>query len=202
MRILNPRITADLDAGKPLKIDLGSGGPGRAGFYAVDSLELPGVDVLADLNEPLDLLPDDSVALVHSRHALEHVENLLPLMREIHRITRRDGVVEITVPHFSNVYGFSDPTHVRFFGVHSMSYFAAAEDQPSRRKVPAFYSDARFRIESIRIDFYRSSLADKLVGGFLSWFVNRNIRLQEFYERRLSGAFHAWQVRFVLRPVK
>jgi len=139
---------------------------------------------------------------VHSRHTLEHVENLLPLMREIHRITRSDGVVEITVPHFSNVYGFSDPTHVRFFGLHSMSYFAAPEDQPAARKVPAFYTDARFRIESIRIDFYRSGLADKVIGGLLSRLINRHIRLQDFYERRLSGLFHAWQVRYVLRPVK
>jgi adenylate cyclase len=53
MRILNPGISDDLQKGVPLTLDLGAGGPGRSGFYSVDQLPLAGVDVVADLNEPL-----------------------------------------------------------------------------------------------------------------------------------------------------
>lgn len=202
MKILNPQVSRDLDEGKPIRLDLGSGGPGRPGFYAVDHLELPGVDIIADLNQPFNLLPDNSVSHIYSRHALEHVDRLLPLMSELHRLTKAQGQIEIIVPHFSNVYGFSDPTHVRFFGLYSMYYFVAHENQPSIRKVPSFYTGARFRIDRLDIDFYRSGMIDKLIAPLLGRLINRSIHLQDFYERRLSGLFHAWQIRYVMRPEK
>jgi hypothetical protein len=31
-------------------------------------------------------------------------------------------LIEIIVPHFSNPHYYSDPTHVRFFGLYTMSY--------------------------------------------------------------------------------
>lgn len=202
MKILNPQVSRDLDQGKSIKLDLGSGGPGRAGFYAVDHLALEGVDIIADLNQRFDLLPDNCVSHIYSRHALEHVDRLLPLMNELHRLTRADGRIEIVVPHFSNVYGFSDPTHVRFFGLYSMYYFVARENQPSIRKVPSFYTNARFRIDKLTIEFYRSGAIDKLIAPLLGRLINQSIHLQDFYERRLSGLFHAWQIRYLMRPEK
>jgi ubiquinone/menaquinone biosynthesis C-methylase UbiE len=163
---------------------------------------LDGVDIVADLNEPLDLIPDNCVEYVFSQHALEHVQHLLPLLREIFRITKHDGFIEIIVPHFSNPYYYSDPTHVRFYGLYSMYYFVDESKQHAIRKVPSFYSDVRFDIESVRIEFYQLSMIDKLVVPFLSRLVNRNIQWQNFYERRLSSLFHAWQLRFHMRPDK
>ncbi len=202
MEIVNPKVREDLAAGRPLALDLGSGGRAQPGTYAVDHLPLPGVDVVADLNAPFDLLPDGCVDRIHSRHAFEHVREFLPLMREIHRVLRPGGTAEITVPHFSNVYAYSDPTHVRFFGLYTMFYFVAPERQPHRRKVPAFYTDARFTVDSVRIDFYRSGPLDRLLAPLLSRVVNLGFGWQEFYERRLSGAFHAWQIRYVMTPEK
>lgn len=201
LRLLNPRIAQDLSEGKPLKLNLGAGGPAAPGFYGLDILEGPGVDIVADLNRPLDLLPDDCAEIVRSRHTLEHVTELIPLLREIRRITRRDGTIEIIVPHFSNPYAFSDPTHVRFFGLYSMNYFVERSRQP-RRRVPTYAPDLRFHVDSIRIAFYRRGLWDKLVGPFMSWFVNLSFGTQEFYERRLSPFFHAWEIRYRMRPDK
>ncbi|HYN77663.1 MAG TPA: methyltransferase domain-containing protein, partial [Lamprocystis sp. (in: g-proteobacteria)] len=178
MQFINTQVAQDLAEGRPLKIDLGSGGAAANGFYAVDHLPLPGVDIVADLNAPLDLLPDNCVAHLTTRHALEHVREFLGLMREIHRITKPGGTVDILVPHFSNVFGFSDPTHVRFFGLHTMFYFVAAEHQQGTRKLPAFYTDVRFRIRSIRIEFYRIGWFDKLVVPLLTRLVNRSFAAQ------------------------
>jgi hypothetical protein len=50
MKLVNPRVAKDLEAGKPLRIDLGSGTRPRPGFYSLDHLELEGVDIVADLN--------------------------------------------------------------------------------------------------------------------------------------------------------
>jgi len=202
MKILNSKLEKDLAEGKAIRLDLGCGKNPRSGFYSVDHIEMDGVDVVADLNKPLNKLPNECSDYIYSRHTLEHIHEFLPLMREIHRITKSDGVVEIIVPHFSNVYGFSDPTHVRFFGLYSMYYFVSPEHQPKIRRVPAFYTDTRFLIKSITIEFYRSGILDKLLTPVLSRFVNINIYTQDFYERRLSHLFHAWQIKYILTTEK
>lgn len=202
MKILNASVGADLDAGKPLQLDLGGGPNKKSNYYGVDHLALDGVDVLADLNKPFELLPDNCVQSVYSNHVLEHIHNLEGLLREIYRITRPGGVIEITVPHFSNPYYYSDPTHVRFFGLYSMFYFVDRNEQPDVRKVPAFYSDVRFHMKKIKIDFFKIDRWDRLVEPLLSRFVNKSINFQDFYERRLSGVISARQIRYVMTPAK
>jgi SAM-dependent methyltransferase len=202
MRLINPQIAKDLAQGKPLRVDLGSGPRPRPGFYALDQVEFDGIDIVADLNQPLDLLPDDCAEHVFTSHALEHVDKLLPLLAEIHRITRRGGVIEIIVPHFSNPYYYSDPTHVRFFGLYTMNYFVDMDKQPGAHKVPALPTATRFEIDSVRISFYRFNLLDRLVVPFLKYFVNRTPAAQHFYELRLSRLFPAAELRFRMRVCK
>lgn len=202
MRLLNPQIARDLEQGKPLRIDMGSGAKPRPGFYGLDQLEVDGVDIVADLNQPLDLLPDNCAEHVFSSHALEHVERLLPLLAEVHRITRPDGLIEIIVPHFSNPYYYSDPTHVRFFGLYTMNYFIDIEKQPGAHKVPTFNTRTRFAMESVKISFYRFNLLDRLFVPFLRYFVNRSARSQNFYELRLSWLFPAAEIRYRMRACK
>ncbi len=201
MRIVNPQVLADLAAGRPLRLDLGAGLSKKADHYGVDHLELPGVDIVADLNEPLSGLPDDSVQSIHSRHTLEHVENFLPLMAELHRTCRPGAEIEIIVPHFSNPYFYSDPTHVRSFGLYTMSYLMDEARQPGR-KVPAFYTKTRFSLIGVRFDFYRTSLLDRIVVPFLRGLVNLSFTTQEMYERRWVWLWPAWQIRYRLRVEK
>jgi SAM-dependent methyltransferase len=201
MRILNPSVRADLAAGRPLRLNLGSGMKPMPGFYSVDHLELPGVDVVADLNEPLAELPDDSVGEVYCRHTLEHVSRFLELMAELHRVVRPGGRLEFIVPHFSNPYYYSDPTHVRFFGLYSFFYFADPADQP-RRKVPAFYVRERFRVESVRCRLLKAGLLDRVLRVVLEPLINRGIGWLDWYERRLCRWVPAGDIRYVLRPRK
>lgn len=202
VRIVNAALAEDLDLGRPVEIELGGGDRRAKGLYCLDRVELEGVDVVVDLNEPLSGFPDNSVEFVYGRHVIEHVEQLDQLMRELHRITRPTGRVELIVPHFTNPYHHSDPTHVRTFGLYSMHYYVAKEKQPGFRKVPAFYTDVRFELESARIEFYRSGPMDFLIAPWLEPLVNVDPLAQDWYERRLSPFFHAWQLRFVLRPDK
>lgn len=202
MKILNEKLRIELEQKYPVKLDLGCGNNAREGFYAVDHIELAGVDVIADLNEPLDLLPNDCCDYIYSHHAFEHINNFMSLMREIHRVTISGGAVEIVVPHFSNVYGYSDPTHVRFFGLYSMYYFVSQVNQPKIRKVQDYYSDFKFLVRKIDISFYRHTVFDKIFAAGLSGLINRNIKYQDFYERRLSALFPASSIRYLLSVVK
>ncbi|MBV1910355.1 MAG: class I SAM-dependent methyltransferase [Kangiellaceae bacterium] len=202
IKILNPELKKDLLEGKSIRLNFGAGKSPRPGFYSVDHIEMDGIDAVADLNKPLQAIPNDCCEYIYSRHTLEHIHEFLPLMQEIHRITKPEGTIEIIVPHFSNVYGYSDPTHVRFFGLYSMYYFVAKENQPKIRRVPAFYTDKKFQIESLTIEFYQTSRLDRLLAPIFTKLVNYNISTQDFYERRLSHFFHAWQIRYILTPEK
>jgi hypothetical protein len=138
---------------------------------------------------------------VYCRHTLEHVTRLLELLAELHRVTRPGGRIEVIVPHFSNPYGYSDPTHVRFFGLYSFFYFCDEADQP-RRKVPSFYSPVRFRVEQVRFNLMRASLLDKLVRAVFQPLINRGVGGLDWYERRLCRLFPVNDVRYTLRVVK
>jgi hypothetical protein len=201
MIILNPAVQHDLTAGRKLRLNLGSGLRRLPGFYNVDRLRLPGVDIVADLEAPLADLPDDSVEQVYCRHTLEHVSRLLELLGELHRVTHAEGRLELIVPHFSNPYGYSDPTHVRFFGLYSFFYFAEERDQP-RRKVPNFYVPQRFRVEHVRFNLLRSSVADKVVRAVLQPLINRSVGWLDWYERRLCRLCPADDIHWLVRPVK
>lgn len=201
MKILNPRVTDDLAAGRGLRLNLGCGRRSLPGFYGVDHIALPGVDILADLNEPFDALPDDCVDAIYCRHTLEHVGRFLELVTELYRVTRPGGRIEVIVPHFSNPYYFSDPTHVRFFGLYSFYYFCDEADQP-RRKVPNFYLPQRFRVESVQCRLLTESLLDRLLRAVCQPVINRGPRWLDWYERRLCRWLPANDIRYVLRPCK
>ncbi len=201
MKIINSSIEKDIKANRPININLGSGMSPIEGFYSLDQFNIGNVDILADLNKPLTLLPDNCVHKIFSYHVLEHLENFIPLMSELHRLVKSNGMIEVVVPHFSNVYSFSDPTHVRFFGLYTMYYFSLNEDQPAR-KVPSFYTDFKFRVELVKIEFYKDTIFEHLFMPLFSKLVNLNHGCQNFYERRLCSLFHASQIRYILIPIK
>ena len=83
-----------------------------------------------------------------------------------------------------------------------MYYYVDKSEHPSIRHIPAFYTDIRFHINKLRIEFFNVDALDRLLEPLLSRFVNRNIRCQDFYERRLSGLISARQLRYVMTPKK
>lgn len=201
MKIINSKINDDISNNKTIKLNLGSGNDKVQGFYNVDFINLPGTDLIADLNEPLDLLPDHSVDAIISRGSFEHIKNFMGLMIEIHRVCKNDALMTTVVPHFSNPYYYSDPTHIQPFGLYTMHYFMD-ESMQFGRKVPCYYTSARFRIEKITIQFYREKFLDKLLEPIVSWLVNINIHTQDLYERRFCYLYPAWQIKYDLKVCK
>lgn len=201
MKILNPEVNAAIVAGRPIAIDLGSGGPGREGAFGVDFLPLPGVAVQADLNEPLDVFPDNSIASVRTSHCFEHIREFMALMRELHRVVVPGGTIEVVVPHFSNSYGYSDPTHVRFFGLYTFNYFVATDRQPDR-KVPCFYSDIRFELKGIHVSLQRRSFVNRLRHPGLGRRINSSFESQDRWERELCWQVPADEIKYWMTPIK
>jgi SAM-dependent methyltransferase len=109
---------------KPLRvIDIGCGGHKQVNeAIGVDRFPCPLAEVVADLECGLPF-GNDSVDHIFAVHVLEHVVNLIPLMNDIHRVLKADGVLHVMVPYWRHEVAVADPTHVRFFVAQSFKVF-------------------------------------------------------------------------------
>jgi SAM-dependent methyltransferase len=109
------------------KLNLGCGRDIREGWVNLDCVQLPGVDVVADLddcaNTPLPFEDDTFDAIVAS-HLIEHIRNTLPLMQELHRIAKPGAGAVFQLPYGSSDDAFEDPTHVRPYFLGSFMPFS------------------------------------------------------------------------------
>ena len=169
----------------PLALELGCGQKAHPGRVGIDRLELPGVDIVADLEQGLPFLPDNSVDSVHTESFLEHVQQLDHLMGEIWRVLKPKGRLHLFVPHFSNPFFYSDYTHQRFFGLYSFEYFSKSQGRYHRR-VPDFYHSFSFHTLELRLNIGTGSRNP--LKWAAHWIFNIHPRLQELYE----GNFCYW----------
>lgn len=110
-----------------LKLNLGCGRNAIDGWVNVDAVDLPGVDVVADLDRCRDApLPfaDDSADEFLLAHVLEHLRDPLGLMQELHRIARPGAKATVRCPHGASDDADEDPTHVRRLFPGSFGYFS------------------------------------------------------------------------------
>ena len=74
---------------RPYRMNVGCGRNAIEGWINVDSVALPGVDLVCDLEtvrrEPIGL-PDDRVEQFLLSHVIEHIRDSLPLMQELWRV--------------------------------------------------------------------------------------------------------------------
>ena len=185
----------------PVIIELGCGKKKRQGVITVDRVDLSNVDIVADMEEGLAFLPDNSVDQIHCRSVLEHIENFENLMREIIRVLKKDGKANIFVPHFSNPYYFSDYTHKRFFGLYTFYYFVETKKQ-LKRKVPNFYTDIRINILSLKLVFRSPFWFSRRLKKIFGVLINSHRCLMEFYEQHLCYIFPCHGIEVVFTPSK
>lgn len=168
-------------------LNLGSGNKSFPDAVNVDITDRTHPDVVHDLNRCPWPFADNQFTEVRAYDVLEHLDNVLSAMEEIHRVSRAGATVHITVPHFSSSNAFTDPTHKQYFSYFSMDYFT--EGHPT-----AFYSHARFRVRKTNFVFH-PSLVNKLV-----WRLANNRPAK--YEQRWAWIFPAWYLHFELEVVK
>lgn len=183
-----PILKIDLDAiiksGERVVLELGCGPNKTPGRIGIDLLDMPGVDIVANIDEGLGFLPDSSVDAIYSESFFEHVGDLQRLMAEVVRVLKPDGYNWMFVPHFSNPYYYSDYTHKSFFGLYTLRYFCAPEHQ-LQRKVPAFYSSVRIRVVSQRLIFFSNFRGIRFLKKVFQKLINSSPWWQEFYEENL-----------------
>jgi SAM-dependent methyltransferase len=129
-------------------LNLGCGKTKIPSSIGVDRVLIPGyVDVVHDLN----LLPypfqDDYADEIHFYHVIEHLDNPLVKIEEIHRILKPDGILYLRAPHFSSEGAFTDITHKRPFSVFSFDIFVEGSYH-------SFYTEKRFKILKKEIKYF------------------------------------------------
>ncbi|UCG68090.1 MAG: methyltransferase domain-containing protein [Thermoplasmata archaeon] len=124
------------------KLYLGCGLAKREGYINLDSCEAVNPDVLWDLNEFPYPFDDNTFEEILAYSILEHLDDLVKVMEEIHRITKPKAILDITVPYWDG-YGFAtDPTHKRMFTEHTFDFFTGKADY-------SFITKARFNIKKM-----------------------------------------------------
>jgi SAM-dependent methyltransferase len=109
------------------RLNLGCGRNAIAGWVNVDSMKLPGVDIVADLDRcaetklPFEAESTDEFLL---SHVIEHLRAPLPLMQELWRIAKPGAKLIIHTPYGHSDDAWTDPTHVRPYFISSFGYFS------------------------------------------------------------------------------
>ncbi|NNE44312.1 MAG: methyltransferase domain-containing protein [Gemmatimonadetes bacterium] len=143
----------------------------------------------ADIRHDLDHLPwpveADAFDLIRCQDVLEHLDDLVAVMEEIHRVARPGAEVRIRVPHFSSVQAFTDITHRHFFSTESFQVFV-----PDQTLYP-HYSRVRFGVEQARLTLWKPY---RWVG--IEWLANR---FPVRYEKMFAFLFPSQYLEFRLR---
>ena len=200
-----PLIRVDLNevmnSGQPVVLELGCGNAAHPGRIGIDQVDLPSVEIVADLEKGLPFFPDSSVDEIHARSFFEHLENFEGVMREIVRVLKPRCTCHAFVPHFSNPYYYSDYTHRRFFVLYTFYYFVKKGRQ-LRRTVPDFYTDIRITIIKRRLKFSTPFRGRQIFKKLWGAIFNSSQWMQEYYEENLCWKLPCYGLQIIFTPDK
>lgn len=184
-------------------LDVGCGNNKATGAIGIDANPHTQADVIHDLNRYPYPFSENEFHRILCRHIIEHLDDVVAFMEELHRIGKPNAIIHIVTPHFTNRFSYTDPTHRHHFSALFVDYFT---QQPTSRPsilsraleisypVPDFYSALRFEKVSLHLSFGRPF---RLTG--IQWLANHFINLYELY---LAFIFPARDLYITLKVIK
>jgi 2-polyprenyl-3-methyl-5-hydroxy-6-metoxy-1,4-benzoquinol methylase len=91
---------------------LGCGLKKPEGSIGIDTNPETTADILYDLNRTPYPLKANQFERILCHDILEHLDNIIPVMQEIHRIGTPGALVDIKTPHFSSILSWKVPPHL------------------------------------------------------------------------------------------
>lgn len=153
-------------------LNVGCGGVKLEGTIGIDIRPWPGVDAICDLNKYPWPFKDGTFDKVYCRDIIEHLDDVVKTMQEIHRISKNGAEVIITTPHFSHPNSFRDPTHKWHFTIDSFDYFTKELRYP-------VYTEEKFKIIKKEFRFSRNFGISAILAK-----ISRR-RYEKYYSHRL-----------------
>lgn len=178
-------------------LDIGCGTNKTAGAIGMDVNPRTAADVIHDLDARPYPFEDDWFDEIICRHVIEHVNDPVTVMSELHRITRPGGVIKIVAPHWTNPDFATDLTHRNHLNSYSFRNLIEG------REVFTFYTDVRFQQRLVHVSILK--LWRPLGLEFLINLDNRYPRmrfLRKFWEQYLNAIVRGKEIQFELEVVK
>lgn len=173
-------------------LDIGCGNRKRQGAFGIDTNPQSAADLVHDLNIfPYPLL-DNEFDLIICKDILEHLDDVVKTIEEIHRVAKPDCRVEIAVPSLSSAARHIDLTHRRSFTSRSFDFFIDGNDTYTYG-----HSPAQFLLEDVR--YVKSEQRPTLIDKILLKFVDNH---KVLYESRFAYIYQTDFIHFVLRTIK
>lgn len=184
----------------PIKLEIGCGDRKRdPDSIGIDILDTSATDIVGDALEVLQALPGESVRSISSFHVFEHLQDIQDILAEVERVLIPGGEMLVVVPHFSNPFYYSDPTHINFFGLYTFSYFC--DDRIFRRRVPSYVRRMGLKLNRVRLVF-KSFPPRYLTHGLrkiFQLFFNLSSWSQEIYEDSFSRFVSCYEIQYTIR---
>ena len=177
-------------------LDFGCGNRKRPGAIGIDINPDTQADIVHDLNQFPYPFEDSTFDEIYADNTLEHLDNVIKVMEEMHRISKSGTIIVIIVPYFRARWAYIDPTHKHFFTIDSFSYF----DPGHVHNTLYNYSKSKFKTEKVVFNEnipYKVIL--KLYYGLLKILANK---WPFQYETFLSSIFPLDTLTFYLRVIK
>jgi SAM-dependent methyltransferase len=110
---------------KGIRLDLGCGANKQQGFLGMDIRQLPGVDIVQDIEQYPWPLSDGSCVLILCSHVVEHIKPWLSItfLDECWRLLEEYGELAISTPYPGSRGFWQDPTHCNGWSETTFQYF-------------------------------------------------------------------------------
>lgn len=172
-------------------LDLGCGKKKRLGAIGVDYSDQHNADIIHNLNVFPYPLKDKEFDIIYLDNVLEHLDDPMRVMEEVHRICKPEGEVKVIVPYFRSLWAFIDPTHQHFFTVDSFAYY-----DPDHIICQQYgYVKTRFKVERI---VFNETLTNRLFKKNVIALANK---WPNRYERYLSHLIPLDDISYYLRKI-
>lgn len=145
-----------------MKLQLGAGMKPVEGRVNVDMVEMPGIDVVWDLDEFPWPWEDGEVEEIHAAHVFEHVTDPVGFMCEAWRVLQPEGWLHIEVPYWKSRNAFTDPTHRRYCTEETFLYWVPGTwlwdigGTAYHRGFAAFTHDFRIQQNDLVVDMHKT----------------------------------------------
>jgi len=102
-----------------LKLDLGCSKSKKESFLGVDMDPKSDAEFIWDLEKGLPFLNNSMVDEIYCRHVLEHIDNIILLIKEIYRVCKDGATVQLIVPEKDSNSAY-ELEHKRYFSLSSL----------------------------------------------------------------------------------
>jgi SAM-dependent methyltransferase len=174
-------------------LHIGCGDDKLPGATGVDSLKLPAVDVVHNLDSTPWPFADNAFDVIYAHSVVEHLSDIVAFMEEVWRVLAPGGRIIISVPYFRSPDAFTDITHKHFFTSQSFDYFLNEDNTRANYA----YTSRRFRRAGFWFGWPAAS--KRPLVRIFKRFIGRRPKLYDTYLSLLAPVKHlVWE----MEPIK